>query len=131
MTGRNPNEIPDSIVVGTVGPYTIPTDRYAVVTAQVDRGGTFLINASTALSSFSTDTTWNNLGGSNLKMGANSNLKVVTTDPANAADALSVSTAHDLSQSSDVAQYKLPQGTIISGVGNCRYVVELYKMPGT
>lgn len=113
-TGRTANEIPESIVTGTTGSYEIPALYYGIVSAYVNAGGTFVVDGATVLDPASIDDSWTVLATYNVSGGT------TTSD-----------TARMRIRQNASAQYKLPQGTVISGTGSCRYVVELYKMPGT
>lgn len=167
-TSINTAEIPVSIVASaTAASYTVPSDRYAVVKAQVKTGGTLSIGGVVVLGS----DTWSVITSSNNIWRTPGNLQVSAGVPATvwngflpiggisssgfgntAIPSLCSETAtqrfansvfssnqvvgigvysNDTARTSDTAQFKVPAGTVIVGAGDSRYMIELYRIPGS
>lgn len=111
----------------TNGTGVLSSSYYAIVKAQVDRGGTFSLNGVVALSSHST--TWTTLSSSALTYATPSGFPILNTlasSVTNNGNAFSGATAQD---TSTVTQdFKVPAGTVIVGSGNARYSIEIYKI---
>lgn len=111
----------------TNGTGVLSSSYYAIVKAQVDRGGTFSLNGVVALSSHST--TWSVLSSSPmtyLATGSGNRLGVETSASGVTGNAFASATAQDTSNA--VQEFKVPAGTVIVGSGNARYSIEIYKI---
>lgn len=152
-TSINTAEIPVSIVASaTAASYTVPSDRYAIVKAQVKAGGTLSIAGVIVLGS----DTWtvinananvrrinqgSGIGGMSVPVGWGSagtqiGLLTVGTGGAPNTGAVSISDGGDVfsnstGRTSDVCDFKVPAGTTIVGAGDARYLIELYRIPGS
>lgn len=151
-TSINTAEIPVSIVASaTAASYTVPSDRYAIVKAQVKAGGTLSISGVVVLGS----DTWsviiananvirlnqglasyggmmnvplyNNAGNSAAGPTAIGSTSFGVSNSSNGGDVFANTTA----RTSDTAQFKVPAGTTIVGSGDSRYMIELYRIPGS
>lgn len=152
-TSINTAEIPVSIVASaTAASYTVPSDRYAIVKAQVKGGGTLsiagvivlgsdtwtVINANANVRRINQST---GIGGMSVPIGwgtNNSQVGLLTTGTGGAlqASVSSVSDGGDVfsnstGRTSDVCDFKVPAGTTIVGAGDARYLIELYRIPGS
>lgn len=151
-TSINTAEIPVSIVASaTAASYTVPSDRYAVVRAQVSDTGSISVNGVLVLGAFSWTAIRANanvirvnqgsgsLSGmmnvvlygnaSNAAMGAVTNgaLQFGTANATNGGDVFANSTASETSNHT----FKVPAGSTIVGSGSARYLIELYRIPGS
>lgn len=167
-TSINTAEIPVSIVASaTAASYTVPSDRYAIVKAQVKTGGTLSIGGVVVLGS----DTWSVITNSNNLLRTGGNITTTAGVAGNyyngmllvggvntsgfgttamtsivqetATQRLSVTGygslqnigvgvyANDTARTSDTAQFKVPAGTVIVGAGDARYMIELYRIPGS
>ena len=167
-TSINTAEIPVSIVASaTAASYTVPSDRYAIVKAQVKTGGTLSIGGVVVLGSdtWSVITNSNNMfrtpgniqnqgtagvtaingilavggpsnglsaftGGPNMITSTGAQFFTTTGYTTNAVYGVGVY-ANDTARTSDTAQFKVPAGTVIVGAGDSRYLIELYRIPGS
>lgn len=177
-TSINTAEIPVSIVASaTAASYTVPSDRYAIVKAQVKTGGTLSIGGVVVLGSdtwsviTSSNGMWrmpgsptftngglttngyfpgmipiggvNGSGGSSALTAAGTYTSLAAaisgsaasyntvTMSANQTVAMVAVFANDTARTSDTAQFKVPAGTVIVGAGDARYMIELYRIPGS
>ncbi len=130
-------EVPISIVKSaTAASYTVPADRYAIVRAGVHRGGTLSIDGVAVM--FSEDFSWNTLASANSPL---------TVTEASAGNAMNTANGNNSStgtvgamftngtarafSSQHATTFKVPPGTVIVGSGTARYLIELYKVPGS
>ena len=154
-TSINTAEIPVTIVASaTAASYTVPSDRYAIVKAQVKTGGTLSIGGVVVLGSdtWTVMTAGNNLyrttgamqyltvnageQGNGLLSNSstpNSSFNRFKGDGTGAAQLVNgiVVFSNDTARTSDTAQFKVPAGTVIVGAGDARYMIELYRIPGS
>jgi hypothetical protein len=120
---------PVSVSVKT-GSYTIPSGQYARVVANVKAGGTFTIDAATALDSVSRS--WSVLASDNLKLSTYStSVGGLATETAqqsmgSAGAAFTETTAY--CETSETGEFWLPAGTVINGTGSWRATVMLYNV---
>jgi hypothetical protein len=154
-TSINTAEIPVTIVASaTAASYTVPSDRYAIVKAQVKTGGTLSIGGVVVLGSdtWTVMTAGNNLyrttgamqyltvnageQGNGLLSNSsnpNSSFNRFRGDGTGAAQTVNgiVVFSNDTARTSNTAQFKVPAGTVIVGAGDSRYLIELYRIPGS
>lgn len=124
--------------------YTVPSGKWAQVTAHVIQGGSFTIGGVVALSSVNSLRSWTILASDNLAVIASTfqtsqkYLSVYTgadnsipSTPANTVHtyngAFNEGTAYSEAITSESATYNLPAGTVINGSGTWRATVELYE----
>lgn len=117
---------PVSVSVRTSS-YTIPAGRYARVIANVEGSSSFTINGGLALRGTSNTV----LSSDNLRLATDGNFisnKLATSDTAPGGWS-SIGTAFNESTNQTVSSqdYILPSGTVISGSGTWRAVVEEYE----
>lgn len=117
-------EIPTGVQVGT-GSYTIPTGKYALVSAQALAGDSFLINGTSALSgSVSTWTVFNGNFPNKSGGGADSTTIAVNSGATGTTGTISFpATARMEVGVTNI--YKLPQGTTISGGKWCAQLFDM------
>jgi len=143
-------EIPISTIQSaTAASYTIPSDRYAIIRAQVKAGGTLSIGGIVVLGS----DTWNAIAsnaspititqsgvlGPGLSIPMNSGTSPALSQATSfgstgGGSPLSSSGAtftNSSARTSDAQTFKVPPGTVIVGTGDARYFIELYKIPGS
>lgn len=133
-TSINAMEIPVSTIKSaTAASYTVPADRYAIVRAGVHRGGTLSIDGVVVL--FSENITWQvtstnvspviavSTFGNGLLTSAGAYLS-------SGSALFSNSTAQAFSSQHETT-FKVPPGTVIVGSGTARYLIELYRVPGS
>jgi hypothetical protein len=171
-TSINTAEIPVSIVASaTAASYTVPSDRYAIVKAQVKGGGTLSIGGVVVLGSDTWSVIANNNGmfrspGTNIirnvsattlsgyfqgilmvggavassavagtdtpGLGTNQNIRLDATTMGGLTTVAPVDVfTNSTDRTSDTAQFKVPAGTVIVGAGDSRYLIELYRIPGS
>lgn len=151
-TSINTAEIPVSIVASaTAASYTVPSDRYAIVRAQVSDTGSISVNGVLVLGAFSwtairananvtrINQTASISGMMNVPLsgGNTSNVFGATTTAlqnagagnafSNGGDVFSNSTASETSNHT----FKVPAGSTVVGSGSARYLIELYRIPGS
>lgn len=153
-TSINTAEIPVTIVVSsTAASYTVPSDRYAVVRAQVSDTGSISVNGVLVLGAF----TWSAINvnanvnrinqgagalsgamnvplfnGSTNQCGTVSSTTIVNANIgglnlSNGGAIFGNSTASETSNHT----FKVPAGSTIAGAGSARYLIELYRIPGS
>lgn len=178
-TSINTAEIPVSIVASaTAASYTVPSDRYAVVRAQVSDTGSISVNGVLVLGAYSwsainsSNGIWRMPGSPTFSNGLGSNndgylpgMLAVGSVPTNGTgnmasggtsfpglvrtatggaftygavtmsggQTLSLVNAFANSTASETSNhtFKVPSGSIIVGSGSARYLIELYRIPGS
>jgi len=154
-TSINTAEIPVSIVASaTAASYTVPSDRYAVVRAQVSDTGSISVNGVLVLGAFSWSAIRANANVQRINqsgivgmmavpipIGASGNINAWggpvmgagglsnpnTNAASNGGDVFTNSTASETSNHT----FKVPAGSTIVGSGSARYLIELYRIPGS
>lgn len=157
-TSINTAEIPVSIVASaTAASYTVPSDRYAIVKAQVKTGGTLSIGGVVVLGSdtwsviTSSNGMWRSQGSAVWQTGGTAGTYSVSRGVTVTSASVSPSAGtyigdtygpntnvslvsvfgNDTARTSNTAQFKVPAGTVIVGAGDARYMIELYRIPGS
>lgn len=151
-TGVFAIEIPLSVVHGTTGIFTVPSDRYAVVRAHVEGGGSLMINGNFVMTSVLN--VWNAIarlsgniwsGSSGEGTQASQNNQGVPATLAVHDGSISAvagvtqyqpvfTNAIGVNRTTDTYTCKVPAGTTVQGQlggGSVRYLIELYRIPGS
>jgi len=155
-TSINTAEIPVSIVASaTAASYTVPSDRYAVVRAQVSDTGSISVNGVLVLGAFSWSAiranavasigTITNYTGTKFlhvpvqvashtcvgNTGGGANTLALSNIGASSYVALGDQFANSTASETSNHTFKVPAGSTIVGSGSARYLIELYRIPGS
>lgn len=132
VSGNQTQKIPTEVSVKTSS-YTIPVGKYCRIVVNVVGTGAFFINGSLSLQgqqwtvlgsdNLSTRVTQNNFFGNPIERG------LITVGTSNGTPSFGTGSGFNESTAfqSHVAEFILPSGTVISGSGTWRAVVEEYE----